>query len=52
MKKFVKLFALFLMAVFHTSCGGQNKTDLPKDNIKSETKDSLTGLYGLGYQAR
>jgi hypothetical protein len=30
------------MLVFHTSCGGQNKTDLPKDNIKTETKDVIT----------
>ena len=41
MKKFVKLFALFLTSVFCTSCGGQNKTDPPKENIKSETKDSI-----------
>ena len=27
------------MVVFHTSCGGQNKTDLTKEKIKSETKD-------------
>ena len=33
MKKFVKLFALFLMLVFHTSCG-QTQTNAPKDNIK------------------
>lgn len=41
MTKHVKLFALFLMTVFHISCG-QNKTNVPKDNIKSETKDSIT----------
>ena len=29
------------MTVFHISCG-QNKTNVPKDNIKSETKDSIT----------
>ena len=39
--KFVHVFALFLMFVFHTSCG-QNQTNLPKDNIKSETKDIVT----------
>ena len=33
MKKIVRLFALFLMSVFHTSCG-QNQTNLPQDNIK------------------
>jgi hypothetical protein len=42
MKKSVKLFALFLMTVFYTSCGGQNQTNSPKDNIKSETKDKVT----------
>src|SRR4249919_2966495 len=35
MKKFVKLFALFLMLVFCTSCVGQNQTNIPQDNIKS-----------------
>jgi hypothetical protein len=30
------------MFVFFTSCGGQNKTDLPKEKIKSETKDKVT----------
>lgn len=30
------------MFAFCTSCGGQNKTDLPKDNIKSKTKDKVT----------
>ncbi len=30
------------MFVFCTSCGGQNKTDLPKENIKSETKEVIT----------
>ena len=38
MKKHVKLFALFLMFVFYTSCKGQDKNELPKDDIKSETK--------------
>jgi hypothetical protein len=33
------------MFVFFTSCGGQNKTDLPKEKIKSETKDKVTS-YG------
>jgi outer membrane lipopolysaccharide assembly protein LptE/RlpB len=41
MKKRVKLFALFLMVVFHTACG-QNQTTVPQDNIKSETKDKVT----------
>ncbi len=38
MKKLVKLFTLFLIPFFHASCG-QNQTNSPKDNIKSETKD-------------
>src|SRR5438105_4601733 len=41
MKKLVKLFALFLMSVFLTSCG-QNKTNSPKESIKAETKDIVT----------
>jgi hypothetical protein len=41
MKKIIKLFTLFLMSVFLSSCG-QTQTNSPKDNIKSETKDILT----------
>ena len=37
MKKIVKLFALFLMSVFCTSCGGQNQTPLAKDYIRPES---------------
>jgi len=33
------------MLVFFTSCGGQNKTDLPKEKIKSETKDASTSRW-------
>ena len=40
--KYIKVYALFLMLVFCTSCGGQNKPDLPKENIKPETKDTVT----------
>ncbi|MEI9810752.1 MAG: hypothetical protein WDO16_24355 [Bacteroidota bacterium] len=40
--KYIQVYALFLMLVFCTSCGGQNKPDLPKENIKSETKDIVT----------
>jgi hypothetical protein len=32
--KYIHLNALFLMVVFHTSCG-QNQTNVPQDNIKS-----------------
>ena len=47
MKKLVKLFALFLMFVFHTSCG-QNQTNAPQDNIskglysESQLKEAAT----------
>ena len=44
--KYVLIYTLFLMIVFHTSCG-QNQTNVPKENInpiaiKSEIKDSIT----------
>ncbi|RRB06455.1 YceI family protein [Larkinella rosea] len=38
MTKLVSICTL-LMVVFCTSCGGQKKTDLPNDTIKSEIKD-------------
>lgn len=41
MMKHVPVYAL-LMFVFCTFCKGQNKTELPKDDIKSETKDLVT----------
>jgi hypothetical protein len=44
MKKFVKLFALFLMAVFLSSCK-QKQTYTPPDIIRSEIKD-LVSSYG------
>ncbi|WP_128544518.1 ligand-binding sensor domain-containing protein [Larkinella soli] len=39
--KYAPIYALFLITVFHTSCG-QNQTNVSKDNIKSETTDTLT----------
>ena len=42
--KYTHVYALFLMSVFHTTCG-QNQTNVPKDSIKSETKDTVTS-YG------
>jgi hypothetical protein len=39
--KYVLIYTLFLMSVFHTSCG-QSQTNVPKDNIRSETKDVAT----------
>jgi ligand-binding sensor domain-containing protein len=50
MKKLVKLFTLFLMSVFYISCG-QKKTDLPKDDIKSEAKETVTS-YGPNTMVR
>lgn len=41
MTKLVKLFVLFLMSFFHTSCG-QNQPNSPKEKIKSETKNVST----------
>ena len=39
------------MVVFHTSCGGQNKPDRPKEKIKSETKDvSTSGWIDTKYE--
>ena len=39
------------MLVFCTSCGGQNKPDLPKENIKPETKDvSTSGWIDTKYE--
>jgi hypothetical protein len=39
--KYIQVYALFLMLIFCTSWGGQNKPDLPKDDLKSETKDTV-----------
>jgi hypothetical protein len=39
--KYVFIYTLFLMSVFHTSCG-QSQTNVPKDNIKFKTKDVVT----------
>jgi len=38
--KYIYVYALLLISVFHTSCG-QNQTNSPKENIKSETKDTV-----------
>jgi hypothetical protein len=42
MKKYTQFYILFLMLVFCTSCKGQNKIDLIKENIKSETQSAIT----------
>jgi len=49
--KYIQVYALFLMLVFCTSCGGQNKPGLPKENIKSETKEvSSSGGIDTKYE--
>ncbi len=45
MKKRIQIHILFLMVVFCTSCGGQNKPDLPKENIQSENIEIINS-YG------
>jgi streptogramin lyase len=42
MIKYLPVYTLLLIFVFCTSCKGQSKTDLPKDNIKSGTKSAIT----------
>jgi ligand-binding sensor domain-containing protein len=32
--KYIHIYTLSLMSVFYTSCGGQNQTNAPQDNIK------------------
>ena len=39
--KYIHVYALFLMLVSLSSCG-QNQTNSPKENIKSETKDIIS----------
>jgi hypothetical protein len=49
--KYEHVYALFLMVIFHTSCGGQNKPDPPKEKIRSETKDvSTSGWIDTKYE--
>jgi ligand-binding sensor domain-containing protein len=50
MKKLVKLFVLFLVSFFYTSCK-QNQTNVPKDTIKPEAKDIVTS-YGPNTMVR
>src|SRR6185295_19908901 len=56
MMKYVKLFALFLMLVFHTSCG-QNQTNQPQDNIskghhsESQLKENSAGNLAVSLAA-
>jgi ligand-binding sensor domain-containing protein len=48
--KYAHVYTLFLVFVFHTSCG-QTQTNSPKDNIKPETKDTVTS-YGPNRMVR
>ncbi|WP_295120197.1 two-component regulator propeller domain-containing protein [uncultured Chitinophaga sp.] len=41
LKRYAHIYTLFLMLFFCTSGEGQNKPDLPKQNVKPETKDSI-----------
>jgi ligand-binding sensor domain-containing protein len=43
--KYSLIYSIFLMLVFYTSCKGRNQTNLPKDNIKPETKDTVTSHW-------
>jgi hypothetical protein len=62
MKKCIKLFALFLMFVFHNSCG-QSQITVPQDTIKPNStsyaesqleaiqdKDGNIGTTGVSFQ--
>ncbi|HTE23085.1 hypothetical protein [Flavitalea sp.] len=44
--KYSELLALFLVFVFCSACKAQNKTDLPTNTIKTETKDVIIS-HGL-----
>lgn len=51
--KYIHVYALFLMFVFHTSCG-QKQTNVPQDNItqgnysESQIKEAATSkVFGL-----
>ena len=45
MKNIPKLFVLFIVIVFYTSCNGQNQINSPNDNIKSEIKDTISSFW-------
>src|SRR6218665_1358016 len=50
MKQLVKLFTLFLITVFYTSCG-QKQTEAHKDTINYSIKDTVTA-YGPNKMVR
>jgi ligand-binding sensor domain-containing protein len=43
--RYAHIYTLFLILVSYTSCGGQNQTNVPKDNIKPETRDTVTSNW-------
>jgi ligand-binding sensor domain-containing protein len=49
--KYITLYMFLVTIVFYTSCKEQNKTDLSKDAIKSEAKDTVTS-YGPNTMVR
>ena len=57
--KYAHIYTLFLMFVFHTSCG-QNQTNVPQDNIskghysESQLKEvgHLQGAYEYGSECK
>jgi ligand-binding sensor domain-containing protein len=51
MIKSVNKFALYLMLVFCSSCGSSDKTDTPKEHLRSESKEIVT-LYGPSRMVR
>jgi ligand-binding sensor domain-containing protein len=50
MMKYAHIYTLFLMLVFHTSCG-QNQTEVKKNIINLETKGVITS-HGPGSLVR
>lgn len=48
--KYIQVYALFLMVVFHTACG-QKQTEPHKDNINYDIKDTVTS-YGPSTMVR
>ena len=49
--KYIQVYALFLMLVSYTSCGGQKQTETHKDNINYSIKDTVTS-YGPNTMVR
>jgi ligand-binding sensor domain-containing protein len=53
MIKYYPVYTLFLMFVFHSSCGGQNQTNPPQDNTsigytESQLKEAVTTKVPMG----